>query len=255
MASSTRNLNLSLFRCNSTVGAEAARVYYRENIFAFHGDHEYLPVITWLGQIGEENRSNLTSLKMSVRSPSKAWQLPDGTRLKMSASEQFSPRHPHFAGPSGPCPQGEVDIIDPAIETIISIFTQSSNRKLKLYLNLEFDTIPGAGVGVEYFSMDLPNLIEKWRTDYTSGGDWRSLEVLWRAETWKGTFLERRALIEGQGWEILEEKEAQRFLPIQFAPDERFTYPTIQLLLKRKQLTVPLLAADPDLYSDVPGNT
>lgn len=78
MASSVRNLALSLLRCNRTVAPEVASIFYGKNIFSFHGDHEYLAVIGWLGAIGEKNRGYVTQLEVSVQIPSRAWQRRSG---------------------------------------------------------------------------------------------------------------------------------------------------------------------------------
>lgn len=54
--------------------------------------------------------------------------------------------------------------------------------------------------------MDLPNLIEKWRSDYTLG----RMTVLWRGEAESHWLKEKQALIEQQGWEILQEEDKER---------------------------------------------
>ena len=36
---------------------------------------------------------------------------------------------------------------------------------------------------IRYFSMDMPNLMEKWRADYSSGTDYRSIDILWNMQT------------------------------------------------------------------------
>lgn len=249
MSSSIQNLAIALLKCHRTIAPEAASVFYGKNMFSFIGAHEYLPIITWLDQISEQYRGYLTSLEMTMWRPSKAWQLPGGTRLTEDALNGYSFRHPHLAAPSTPCPEGEVDIVNPAIETIIQLLARSNNdKKLTLYLNLAFDTIPGIELILEredahLFSMDLPNLIEKWRTDYSSG----TLEVLWRTEAYREPFLQNRKSIEDLGWEIVEEKQAERFR-LASSP-EPTAFPTMRLLLKRTKLTAPPLAADPDPYS------
>lgn len=265
MASSLRNLALSLLRCNRTVAPEVASLFYGKNIFSFHGDHEYLPVIGWLEAIGEKNRGYLTQLEVSVRIPSRAWQRHDGTRQRIPTGFQneFLPRNAHFIAPSEPSPVGEVDNIDPAIETIFSIFGRcDGGRELTLHFKLGFDVIPGVilitqreDVELEHFSMDLPNLIEKWRVDYTSDARCRPIEVRWKAESYKEPFTEQRGLIEEQGWEILEEEEAERFQIIRIGPPHEYApYPTTRFLLRRKELTGPLVAADPNphLWRKVP---
>ncbi len=262
MRSSVQNLSLNLLRCNSAVASEAASVFYGLNMFSFRGDHEYLPIMTWLDTIGEKNRQYLTSLEMTVRRPSRAWQRRNGTRQRigsLNSHHQFFPRNSHFVAPSEPSPEGEVDNIDPAIETIFSIFNRwgDGGPKLTFHLKLDFDRIPGVilipgrdKTEEEHFSMDLPNLIEKWRVDYTSDAWCRPIEVLWKAESHRRPFTEQRQLIEEQGWEIVEEEEAERFQLVQVHPRKKFApYPTMRFSLRRKELSGPLVAADPNPYS------
>ncbi|KAL8748520.1 MAG: hypothetical protein Q9184_007245 [Pyrenodesmia sp. 2 TL-2023] len=252
IASSVGGLSTGLLRCHSQIAAEAADIFYRKNTFAFRGHHDYLPVISWLHQIGIVNRGYLTSLEISVRRPSKAWQLPDGTRLKGDLPDDFAPRHPHLSISSSLYPEGEVDMINPAFELIIHTLARSFHgAKITLNLDLEFGTIPGIELfldqEIELFSMDLPNLIEKWRTDYTTVGSCRTLEILWKAEADRALFLQKRALIEEKGWEIVGEEAAER-LQI-FGDTESITFPTMRFLLKRRTITAPLMPAAPDPYS------
>ncbi|KAL8929843.1 MAG: hypothetical protein Q9208_000987 [Pyrenodesmia sp. 3 TL-2023] len=252
IASSVRDLSVGLLRCHSTIAAEAADIFYRKNTFAFHGHHDYLPVISWLDKIGMVNRGYLTRLEIDVRRPSKAWQLPDGTRLKGDLPADFAPRHPHLSICSSLYPEGEVDMVNPAFELIIHTLARSFyGAKITLYLDLGFGTIPGIELfldqEIELFSMDLPNLIERWRTDYTSVGSSRTLEILYKAEADRALFLQKRALIEEQGWEIVGEEAAER---LQFlGGTESIEFPTMRFLLKRKKITAPLMPAAPDPYS------
>ena len=103
-------------------------------------------------------------------------------------------------------PKGEVENINPTIETVFSILGQCGyglSPKLTLTLLLHFDLIPGIivittneDIETSYFSMDLPNLIEHWRVNYTTGHDNRPIEVLWKAESFREESLGKRNLIE-----------------------------------------------------------
>ncbi|KAL9629529.1 MAG: hypothetical protein Q9204_005219 [Flavoplaca sp. TL-2023a] len=242
---------ISLLRSCRSLAADAACIFYSENTFVFSGRHRYYRIIAWLDAIGQRNRDNLSALEISVRRPPKAWQLPDGTRLKARVQDvqDFSPRHPHFSGPSPISPEGEVDVINPAIETIISFFARPGGvPKIKLVLQLSYGTVPGMefiDLGFQngtLFTMDLPNVIEKWRADYTFG----SMEVLWRGELPEKLLTRDEGEIKGLGWEILDEENIQRpwFLHFRPRPDPNRTMPSSrQFLLKRKELTGLLVAA------------
>ncbi len=251
MTSSVRGLSTALLRCHPTIAAEAADIFYHKNTFAFRGQHDYLPVISWLDQIGMVNRGHLTRLEMSVRRPSKAWQMSDGIRLGQDIPAHLAPRHPHPAVFSNLYPEGEVDMIDPAFELIIHTLTRSFyGAKLILYLQLEFDTIPGVEMHwndeMGLFSMDLPKVIGRWHKD-TPVGSSRALEILWKADADRAFFLQNRAFIENQGWQIVGEEAAER---LGFLGDPRpVNLPTMRFLLKRADIKGPLLPAAPDRYS------
>ncbi|KAL9037770.1 MAG: hypothetical protein Q9180_003534 [Flavoplaca navasiana] len=254
-----RAVLLSLLRCSRSTAADAAAVFYHKNTFCFSGDHEYYRIISWLHQIGLQNRNSLSSLEISVRPPQKAWQLPDGTRLKRrnrsgysarrESTPVFSPRHPHLTAPSHDNPEGEVDVINPAIETIISLFARPRHdSSIKLILNLGFAIVPGImDFGEElfrpgYLTMDLPNLVEKWGADYTFG----AMEVLWRGEATREDFLPQQIAIANVGWEIFEDEEMERpWLGSYYRLGPNDEIPQIHFLLKRKSLTGPLLASNP----------
>lgn len=250
--SSVRDLSLALLLCHPTIAAEAADIFYRKNAFAFRGQHNYLPIISWLDQIGMVNRGHLTRLEISVRRPSEAWQLPDGTGPKEDFPAHFAPRHPNLSVFSSIYPEGEVDdMIDPAFELIIHTLARSFyGTKVALYLQLEFDIIPGVELHwddeIGLFSMDLPKAIGRWCTDHTSAGCSRVLEILWKADADRALFLQNRALLKIQGWQIVGEEAAERLG--YFGDPEPVKLPTMRFLLKREDITGPLVPAAPDRY-------
>ncbi|KAL8806273.1 MAG: hypothetical protein Q9182_001420 [Xanthomendoza sp. 2 TL-2023] len=255
-------LALGLLGCNSTIAAEAAAVFYGENIFRIHGlNQDYRLAVNWLKQIGLRNRSYLGTLEMRVWTPLKAWQQPDGMRvrrsekripdghpLRASRMEYWSPRHPHLPTPSLPCPAGQVDIVDPLIETIVELLARCGGRRLRLHLHLGLlpsNIIPGIEIAenheaVDQFTMDLPNLIETWRAHYTSDDHLRDVDVLWTAYTDSRFLLGKRTLIDGIGWQIVEERENNW---TQDADEARLT--PVTLLLRRKKLTTAIGPATP----------
>ena len=260
MTSSRKGLGLGLLQCNRTIALEAAQKFYGQNTFAFDGYHEWIPVISWLDAIGDVNRSLLTRLEACQRNPTKAWQYPDGTRVSIHIDErsEIYPRNPHFPHLDA-VPEGEVDSINPLIEMIFLMLGQcETSNKLVFALNLEYGLVPGTVIhdmsedaDIDYSSMDLPNLIEKWRVDYTTGTTRRPVEVIWKAECLRTLYNEKKSLIEDLGWDILEQEEAEKSWRIKFI-DDRIEYipdPTMKFTLKRKALVGPLVASEPSSWS------
>lgn len=258
--SSVQDLVLGLLRCNRATTVEASKIFYSKNVFSFIGDHDWTPIITWLEAIGEQNRDYLTSLEATIRRLSTSWQYSDGSRalIRNFRNNEFFPRSVHFTCPKT-VPEGEVENINPAIETVFSIlgrYRYSLGPKLTLTLLLHFDLIPGIivlttneDVEISYFSMDLPNLMEHWCANYTTGHDSRPVEVLWKAESFREESIGKRNLIEAQGWEILNEEGAERLQIIRNDPREYKPYPTMKFTLRRKELAGPLIPADPSPWS------
>lgn len=54
--------------------------------------------------------------------------------------------------------------------------------------------------------MDLPNLVEKWRTDYIFG----AMEIPWRGEFENIEFLHKQSAMADLGWEVFEEEYMER---------------------------------------------
>jgi hypothetical protein len=260
MISSRKGLGLGLLQCNRTIALEAAQTFYGQNTFAFDGHHEWIPVISWLDAIGDVNRSLLTRLEARQRNPTKAWQYPDGTRVSIHIDErnEIYPRNPHFPH-LDVVPEGEVDSITPLIEMIFLMLGQcETGNKLVFALNLEYDLVPGTVINdmtedadIYYSSMDLPNLIEKWRVDYTTGTRRRPVEVIWKAECLRILYNEKKGLIEDLGWDILEQEEAEKSWQIESvdARREDIPDPTMKFTLKRKALVGPLVASEPSSWS------
>lgn len=129
-----------------------------------------------------------------------------------------------------------------------------TGKKLAFTLHLEYNIVPGTVVNYEvedadedYFSMDLPNLVEKWRVDYTTGVGCRPVDVVWKAECSQKLLFEKMGEIQELGWDVSEQEEAV----IQFinAEAEYPPVPTTKFKLRRKALVGPLVAAEPSSWS------
>ncbi|KAL8887765.1 MAG: hypothetical protein Q9215_004705 [Flavoplaca cf. flavocitrina] len=264
------DVSLGLLRCNSTIASEAAAVFYGNNTFCIHGDdRDYGLVIHWLKQIGVQNRRFLRRLEMRIWMPLKAWQQIDGSRTDGVGVKHAFPCHPHLLAPSMPCPEGAVDVIDPLVEDIIALVSEPGGRKLKLFLKLgptDFNIVPGVigpgqlgpgeiGTGrvrpriiqgpEAWLSMDLPNLIEKWRAEYTLDGRLRHVNILWTTKTDRTFFLGEKDFIEHLGWQILEEQEDKWYWPTDTPTGCPGAPSNVSLVLKRRKLTTTLAADNP----------
>ncbi|KAL9034221.1 MAG: hypothetical protein Q9180_005526 [Flavoplaca navasiana] len=253
MSATRSKLALGLLRCSTNIAAESAQIFYSHNTFYFEGEHEYYPIITWLDKLNHK-REWLRYLEIDVRRPEVAWQLPDGSRHRMhySRTRGLASHHPYFTAPVGPYEEGEVDIIDPAIETIISLLAKDEHgdhRKMTLSMNTGFYNIPGIELfedeGTCFFSLDLPNLVDVWRTKYCLNTKFE-LGIIWKVETDLGVFHENRHLIEGVGWNIVDACEGEvTYNPYGIHDDrgEDRVLPTMQVSMKRNAIGDSIMAA------------
>ncbi|KAL8994488.1 MAG: hypothetical protein Q9169_005561 [Polycauliona sp. 2 TL-2023] len=259
VAASREDLALGLLRCCTKVAAESAQIFYSRNTFRFEGQHEYYPVITWLDKL-DRNRDYLAKLEISVRRPSIAWQLPDGSRYSLSDSNprRLASHHPYFASPLGSYEEGLVDIVDPAVETIISLLAkhQHSDRQQKMTLCLDtgYDNIPGIELfeseDMSLFSLDLPNLVDIWQRQYFS--DPEAIRIIWKIEGELDMYNENRHLIEGLGWNIFHAQEGEFYHDPHGAygpPDAEEMVPSMQFWMTRDAIVGPIMAAGPDPYT------
>lgn len=261
IASSIQHLAINLLRCNNTtVAREAAMTFYTNNTFLFLGDHNWDPIVSWLESIGARNRSYLTRLDATARRPERAWQRPDGTRVKIPELRgELYPRNPHLYLSPESTKQGKVENINPSIERIFAILGSRDTRStLKLHLLLDSDFFPGVELMEEYrcdeyfFTMDLPNLIEKFRAAYTTMSENHGhVEVLWMGEAPLHGFVNKRSLIEKRGWKIVETEEVEKHWsstsPHCIALPARIL--RMRFTLKKQEQTAILLAEDPSPYS------
>ncbi|OCK73153.1 hypothetical protein K432DRAFT_399069 [Lepidopterella palustris CBS 459.81] len=259
---SIQHLALNLLRCNNaTVAREAAMTFYAHNTFSFLGDHNWDPIVSWLESIGVQNRGYITRLSATVRQPQHAWQRCDGTRVKIpDLHEELYQRNPHLYRSPESTEEGEVENINPNIETIFAILGSRETRStLKLHLLLDPNLLPGIellgeenqSAYTKFFTMDLPNLIEKFRVAYTTKSENSGhVEVLWKGETRRHEFIKKWSLIQKRGWEIVETEETET--PRRVTPPPGFAQPgpmlKMQFTLKRQKQTDIILAEDPSPY-------
>lgn len=257
---SIQGLALNLLRCkNTTVAREAAMTFYTKNTFSFLGDHNWDPIIFWLESIGARNRSYLTRLDVRARQPRHAWQRSDGTRIKIpTLHDEVYPRSPHLYLSPESTKEGEVENINPAIEKMFALLgIRDSKSTLKLHLLLDKFVLPGVkpvdydrSADEHFFSMDLPNLVEKFRLDYTMKDESCSpVEVLWMGKTVRHSFNDNRSLMQKHGWEIVKTEDED---PPELTWCGTVIPPIfrIRFTLRKREQPAKLVAEDPSPYSN-----
>ncbi|KAH6677606.1 hypothetical protein B0J14DRAFT_584710 [Halenospora varia] len=265
ISASLRPVNVKLILCNKTVSHEAALVFYRKNTFSFLGEHNWDPIVSWLEAIGAENRNSLLLMEIDAYRPDAVWQRSSGERVMEPAGytrEEIYPRHPYLPLPTSEnaLRYGPVENINPAVETIfILLGRMESEQKLTIVMQLplylypgartprgEWDSSPWRG----WYSMDLPNLVEKFRSLHT-----QRVEVLWKGEECRQELEDQQAIIERIGWDInvLPSKHDE----LHPNPEYHGCHPVTgewriaKYILKRKELTGTLWAQEPCPYHDV----
>ncbi|KAF4551064.1 Hypothetical protein D9617_14g075200 [Elsinoe fawcettii] len=246
-------LGLGLLRTDLQISEEATKVLYQHNTFKFEGPHEWRRVAAWLSAIGP-NRHLLTKLELSVRRPSRAFQYRDGSREAFPDEwiQTAFPKHPLLQRPEGQTewPRGEVDDVDPEIETIFSLLgdmpTSDPQKHLPVtvYLCIDDWTYPGAYTDPEneyqmmesaHFSMDLPNLIEAWRAKHSTPH--RPIHVIWKFAGYKADYDTMVEQFNSAGWHILDgiydqDQEHGK-------PDDDITWK-----MRRRPLSGPIISSD-----------
>ncbi|CZR60672.1 uncharacterized protein PAC_10568 [Phialocephala subalpina] len=265
ISASLRALDLNIIFCNKTVSHEAAQVFYAKNTFSFMGWHNWDLIVSWLEAIGPTNRNSLVSMEISAYRPDPAWQRSSGERIKEPSGftmEDVYPRHPYLQLPTTedrlPC--GRVDNINPSVETIFVLLGQkTSEQKATIVMRLPGFSYPGARSPRTrddccpengWYSMDLPNLIEKSRSLHA-----QQVEVLWKGEDCRKELEDQQEIMEGIGWQVNVLPAAEDELHPN--PEYHGCHPTMdewriaKYVLRRKKLTEPLCAEDPCPHSHV----
>jgi hypothetical protein len=241
---SVRHLATNLLFCgNKAVHYEAASIFYRRNVFKFEGEHDHQHILSWLTVIGAYNRSFLSKLEVVEPTCQYVWQLEDGSRstpegLRSVIRPQLPiyPRFPQLLLPSS-IAAGYVCNINPALEAIFAIFKNCP--KITLLFQVD-EYIPGIAldppinfpdyISLDRFTMDRPNLIEIFREKNTQPHG--NIQIQWLIkDVQKAQFDSKRREIAGY-WDIIEEAKVR---------DWEYGV----LILKRKPLIRPIMAADP----------
>jgi hypothetical protein len=194
----------ALMYCNRQMATEATAIFYRRNTFQFLGHETWQPMYRWLSLIGEEKRAHLRHLRAEMHFPYQLAQDWYGSHRFHGCPDIPWPFHRvERTYASSPRPPQAVEYISPAIEACFRILGQAGPA-LTLRLILPRGVLPGVSVWYEgWDSMAIPEQVEKSRTEFTA----RRVIVLWEGVGLRPTFLQQRATILAQGWEIIEERE------------------------------------------------
>ncbi|TGO27998.1 hypothetical protein BPAE_0034g00780 [Botrytis paeoniae] len=261
-STSLSTLNTKLLFCSKVVSHEAAIVFYNRNTFAFEGDHNWDPVVHWLKTIGSNNRNSLAILEVCGKRPDQVWQNHCGERIQKFSNEEIYLRHPYFATPIDGFKYGCVDNINPILEEVFVLLGQRVSNKKATVIMQTGRFYPGGGADpVEpdelfpengWYSMELPNLIEKFLELHSTHSTKRSVEVVWNGLTYKRAL--ETEFMESLGWNVstspVENKEALAIFGKYHNKDENFASYT----LRRKKLKGELITQDPSPFSNIHRN-
>ncbi|EPE25121.1 hypothetical protein GLAREA_11702 [Glarea lozoyensis ATCC 20868] len=270
----------NLFYCNKKLGGEAVKVFYRKNVFAFVGDHNWDYILSWLFKINERNRSYLSRLEIDACRPEEVWQSANGERksgLDLFKDPIF-PRSPHLQFRT-PLKYGWVENISPTVEIIFELLGKKRSSQLAIDFKLSTD-YPGQGMVFRvddhypqqgWCGMDLPNLIEKFRSLYSTplqklGSSKPLIDVIWTGKCptvivereykkySRTTIEDHMENIAARGWEIklspMEEEHWEWGLCNSYDDEDDLEEKHIPtFVLRKKLLEEPLLGDDPNPYS------
>jgi hypothetical protein len=221
--------------------------------------------------INNRNRNNLATLEFRTYRPEEVWQRPNGERdaREEDSKEPEYPRSPHLHF-STPIKYGLVENINPAVEKIFQLLGQQRTSTHKLTLNFKLICeYPGDGWVIReddhypqhrWCSMDLPNLVEKFRTLYSPKA---LVDVIWTGkcpkeivgrgdrEYTRTTIEDHLQNMNDKGWDIEISPtggENWEWAPYDKHDSEEKHIPN--MVLRRKPLKEPLMGDDPNPWSD-----
>jgi hypothetical protein len=170
--------------------------------------------------------------------------------------EEIYPRNPHLTIGRKPLKYGQVDNINPAVETVFILLGQRTSTHVITIVMLLQTVYPGARTPRHnqdifpengWYSMDLPNLVEKFRSLYTQG-----VEVFWKGKVCRQELEDQQAIIKGMGWAMTmapaEEDTFHRNPEYHGCHPKSNEWRHAKYTLRREALTGPILASGPCLY-------
>ena len=237
--SSTQNLALGLLHCSTTVATESAQIFYSKNSFRFQRANQS-HVIAWPINI-DDNRNFLASVEIALQQRNIAWRRSHGSCAKLLCfDEKDLASHPaYLAPPKRPYQEGQVDITDPTIKTIISLLAKreshNNHRVMTCYLGSIRDVLCDMALcGLGFPSTFSSNSVQIWRTIYFSDTNNDAMDVVWKAGLERDVFYEKRDSIEELGWNIFDVHE--------HPPGDDCLVLTVSYWMKRTGLTGEAIA-------------
>ena len=247
-------LATGLLRCSRIIAPAAAKMFYSRNTFAFINQTHWVPVAAWVDRIGETNRRYLTRLEAAVGTRDEL-AIPHRTGRHNYVDKGALPDALQLSEKIKPLSRSDEEL-DHGIKRTLSVLGRAAGApKLTLTITLGLDTVPGI-VSVERTSagqtfgssMNLPNMVEKWRVDYAMGVGRRPVEVLWKVESipwWRNRPIENCQFLRKCGWQVLE---AYKTHPVVVHGPQLSTF---RYTLQRKELSGSLVALDESAWPAV----
>jgi len=66
-------MNPAISHCGKTTSYEAVLIFYSKSTFAFEQQHNWDPLVSWLGQIEAGNLNNLAKLEINRKELDHVW--------------------------------------------------------------------------------------------------------------------------------------------------------------------------------------
>ncbi|TKX24007.1 hypothetical protein C1H76_3945 [Elsinoe australis] len=263
-AASLSGLSVNLLRASPKIAAEASRIFYGKNVFAFHGHKSWSPVVSWLRSIGLQNRAYLTALELDVHELLHVYQYADGHRESWDPQHEVLPRHPllHKRQDEDAWPAGEVDEVDGEMEDVFAALADvedGANLTMRLrYIGPgflgAFEEPENLEQGNEelYVSMDLPNLVEAWRKEWSAQRN-RQIDVTWHM--WGAQYRSGKTTIDyirdqlEVNWDILDIEEIEEEIESLEEPEKMIHQYAEKIDIRRKPTGGKIIHSEPNLYS------
>lgn len=197
----TQSFAWNTFQCNKTISQEASAIFYSKNTFIFPRQNTWDTIAYWLKMIGAANRGYLTKIRILVHPPPQI----GGFESHLRGSRSLFSMNSYSEHTIDPTNKYAVEVPNPAIEKLFELLGEETvAQKSKVAIEMELD--PGLlpfrnGLLHTYFSMHVPNFIEKSRARYSN--EMREISVLWGGIVYKQIFLALpKSRFTDLGWEV-----------------------------------------------------
>jgi hypothetical protein len=172
--------------------------------------------------------------------------------------EEIYPRHPYLGTPTDDFKYGCVDNINPVLEEVFVLLGQRTSEKKTSIIMRTDSRYPGGGaVPVEsmdqcpehgWYSMELPNLIEKFLELHSNHSKKRSVEVVWKGLSYQRVLMTE--FMENLGWNTSPSPAENDEVRVLFGSSHNHR-DFARYTLRREKLTGPLITQDPSPYSHI----